>query len=1124
MNINKNLSLWAAGAVVALSSQAQTHITFDAEDYGNIGVYDTWVDSPFRQGVLSGNVAGVDNHLLDEEANSSSKILGVQRSRFGSNTFGVKVDLKETFELVPTQRYIHVMIHKPVEGRVMLIGLGKRADRAEQSADVEQFWSYPVNETKVGEWFDAVFPVKGNGGVDIHSLVIVPHCEAPHTLTSDFVAYVDDILLDDNLAPRVGAGDYILNFTAETPHGRPDDRWTSSVGMSGSADGTQTLTIPTSPSKMAYNVLFDTPIKARAGETVTPTFGYTGGWMHTYFYIDRGNDGEFSAAVDDNINLDSSTDLMAFSLFSNGSSTTAKNSAGVTISSANNGFNRSAIPAFTIPSNLSNGFYRVRYKIDWNNIDAGGDVNSFVTNGGIIVDALLNIHGDYCNITNDNRNGEVQTATGETLNGYRAPFGQAFKVKMIPSNGFTYSGIRVRHGYNLTGDSLIHGNPQYRDVTIYADDFDAEDCVVIPAEYMDGDVLIEGLFVEEGKGDGRVKVTYQVMCEGREIASKTIKVNKGAEFPEPAFETEVSTEFYTLEEKPEGTCEADTVVSLKLTNNLPFRVSESFENARWHNLTITSDKNYLTHTSASYISLASSTTAMPDDSDENSQWAFIGDVFNGFMIVNRGAGSDKILSSDHNTSSNTGGSTFPVMTSVPVPSTHNTYWIPTKSTSISGVNGFFLHQAGYSANKMNSRDSKLAYWTGGSGAGSTFIATELSGYSLTIPMVNQGIVEVYDGDTRLSNGSRVDEGTELRIVVTPGEYYMLTALTVNGEPLEAVDGVYTFVVGTEAVVINAVFERDPDAPVEYCMPVYGGSGTSRTTTSRTDRHLDSIVATDGTNTINVETFGSTSGRQVYKDETTKVLVTEPGKTITLTTAGSMWAMHNFIYVDFGNDGFDYGDQVVYSEAALGTFSFTVPSDIVPGTYRVRHMIDWTNNNPCEFAQGQSSDNAESVIDFLLRVEADVVSILVQGEGEVEVWSEGNATDGPSGVRYDDGSVIPSGGIVPHVFVNPSQGYKVESVSYTNGDSDATGCTLENVTFGNYDGWQLASGLDRSTGSIIITVVFVSDSQGLEYIGIDPSDGPVEYFNLQGMKVDGRNLLPGYYIIRQGAKTVKILVR
>lgn len=93
MNINKNLSLWAAGAVVALSSQAQTHITFDAEDYGNIGVYDTWVDSPFRQGVLSGNVAVVDNHLLDEEANSSSKILGVQRSRFGSNTFGVKVDL-----------------------------------------------------------------------------------------------------------------------------------------------------------------------------------------------------------------------------------------------------------------------------------------------------------------------------------------------------------------------------------------------------------------------------------------------------------------------------------------------------------------------------------------------------------------------------------------------------------------------------------------------------------------------------------------------------------------------------------------------------------------------------------------------------------------------------------------------------------------------------------------------------------------------------------------------------------------------------------------------------------------------------------------------------------------------
>ena len=36
--------------------------------------------------------------------------------------------------------------------------------------------------------------------------------------------------------------------------------------------------------------------------------------------------------------------------------------------------------------------------------------------------------------------------------------------------------------------------------------------------------------------------------------------------------------------------------------------------------------------------------------------------------------------------------------------------------------------------------------------------------------------------------------------------------------------------------------------------------------------------------------------------------------------------------------------------------------------------------------------------------------------------------------------------------------------------------------------------------------------------------PAEYFNLQGLKVDGANLAPGVYIRRQGSKVSKILVR
>ncbi|MDE7411597.1 MAG: glycoside hydrolase family 16 protein, partial [Paramuribaculum sp.] len=141
-------------AMLSTAIQAQT-ITFETKDYKALGVYDTWEQSPFRTGALEGNVAVVDNHLADASTNPSGKILGIQRSRLGSNTFGVRIDLNDTFELTQAVKYCHVMIHKPAEGRVMLIGLGKRANRPEQSNDVEQFWAYPVNDVKVGEWFDA---------------------------------------------------------------------------------------------------------------------------------------------------------------------------------------------------------------------------------------------------------------------------------------------------------------------------------------------------------------------------------------------------------------------------------------------------------------------------------------------------------------------------------------------------------------------------------------------------------------------------------------------------------------------------------------------------------------------------------------------------------------------------------------------------------------------------------------------------------------------------------------------------------------------------------------------------------------------------------------------------------
>ena len=48
-----------------------------------------------------------------------------------------------------------------------------------------------------------MFPIKSANGVDIHSLVLVPDAESTHTLAADWIAYVDDILVDDSNEPRI---------------------------------------------------------------------------------------------------------------------------------------------------------------------------------------------------------------------------------------------------------------------------------------------------------------------------------------------------------------------------------------------------------------------------------------------------------------------------------------------------------------------------------------------------------------------------------------------------------------------------------------------------------------------------------------------------------------------------------------------------------------------------------------------------------------------------------------------------------------------------------------------------------------------------------------------------------
>lgn len=496
-----------AALTLPLAANAQSNvIDFESQTgYKSVGVFDTWENSPFRTGVLKGNVKVVNNpnKANDDiigQINPSEKVLAFQRSRFGSNTFGVRVELTEPIALSQTAKYVHVMMLKPKAGRVMCFALGSRADRPNQSKEVVQVEASCISIVKTdGKWYDAVFALTGAEGVNVHSLVFAPEVESQHNATSDYAVYIDNIQVDNSSTSRIIYGCYPVNYEKTQKLNRTD-RYATGI-MLKSADGDQSLSVSQQSDRLLFQDLLAKSFKAKAGEKVSVNTGYKGTWMSAYVYLDRDNNGKFNFDIKEDGTPAENSDLMSYSHYKK------KNSAGATLKDGNT----RTLPEFTIPAGLEPGFYRLRYKIDWDEIDPAGNTtesNNIVGNGGAIIDTRLNIHGDEVTISRgqsaSGTNGEMQKADGTAFSEHKIKFGEAYKVKFVPSPGFKLGNIVIRHGYNLDKDSLVNETPQYVDVVVPA--YMAKDNIyTIPAEYIDGDVRITPNFISTESGETEEK-------------------------------------------------------------------------------------------------------------------------------------------------------------------------------------------------------------------------------------------------------------------------------------------------------------------------------------------------------------------------------------------------------------------------------------------------------------------------------------------------------------------------------------------------------------------------------------------------------------------------------------------
>ena len=212
-----------------------------------------------------------------------------------------------------------------------------------------------------------------------------------------------DIVFGEKVeTPEPPVEDYAINFDKDAKQNH-ESRYSTSVSLQQTGKDKQTIEF--GKTMNGYEDLTADKFTVEAGSEVTPSIGYVGEWMHGYVYIDLDNNKQFSFNAD---GADQTgTEVVSYSYYKN------QNSKGEAVES---NCNVNPMPSFTAPT--TPGTYRIRFKVDWDNIDAGGSVatgNSILNNGGGIYDATLEVVAPVTDgistINAEVANGEAQLFT-----------------------------------------------------------------------------------------------------------------------------------------------------------------------------------------------------------------------------------------------------------------------------------------------------------------------------------------------------------------------------------------------------------------------------------------------------------------------------------------------------------------------------------------------------------------------------------------------------------------------------------------------------------------------------------------------------------------------------------------
>ena len=202
-----------------------------------------------------------------------------------------------------------------------------------------------------------------------------------------------EVKVVDGNEPEPVVEDYAINFDRNADAVRTD-RCLNGVSLTVNGEDTQSVSAGSRKPYVDLSADENAVFTCAPKSILTATFNYQGVWMHGYVYIDVDQDKQFSF-------FEGSTDqtgseLFTFSFYSGdfNNDSSGVNSVGSSISG--DGRNVLNPPSFVAPD--APGTYRIRFKVDWNSVDPGGQkaldgtctgANGILANGGVILDATL---------------------------------------------------------------------------------------------------------------------------------------------------------------------------------------------------------------------------------------------------------------------------------------------------------------------------------------------------------------------------------------------------------------------------------------------------------------------------------------------------------------------------------------------------------------------------------------------------------------------------------------------------------------------------------------------------------------------------------------------------------------